>query len=636
MYFEERHQGSYKIPHTSISNSASCINHPAAAMEQDMGEDFGSEIPTRPMRVKVLYSFDQENKTNCLARLPHTLQIPAVAIDENSQVGVIELQQCLQTIIAASPELVTRLSDGDFTVYAYDYSEADTPMVGQGMLSAVLAAQSGAEKTMITGRVCKNMPAIFSGGVKETLEVKFRLTPVPKPATATVVAKSVSPATSAGFDPNAWNASMQQSRSQQQQSGYFALGMGTSMSDSGMSMMDEMLGMGSGSSGGGSGQSRTGGVGIAQTPSDPAMGFNPAFSHSAPGSRAGSPMMGLDSSTHNDLVRHQSFSAAIPTFSTEQSRPASRASVRSEGPLSHHKRQASTQSLPPQQLQVQNEAAFNEDGQPRKRAKVTQADWRGRSSFGAKSADLRVTAATAHSVHMHRPIAKKPVAPGSDLEPPPRAPTPVPRGNAMLRQGRSNLGPSRSLLRQASTMTMDSDIMSDADQFSDAVVGSPEDGSPNNSINADMSPQDIPSSPPVLMQTYHMQPSSPQLPILAPRLPDSGYMSERGLYSMNALDSQHDDDENRSPDAQDLEVAAQYASRNARQPTAESTESMQSRSGMEGWNVNLETPGDMDQLPQKMLISRHRQSHQGYVEHEEMSFEELFGSYLDDSALPDQ
>lgn len=206
----------------------------------------------------------------------------------------------------------------------------------------------------------------------------------------------------------------------------------------------------------------------------------------------------------------------------------------------------------------------------------------------------------------------------------------------MLRQGRSNLGPSRSLLRQASTMTMDSDIMSDADQFSDAVVGSPEDGSPNNSINADMSPQDIPSSPPVLMQTYHMQPSSPQLPILAPRLPDSGYMSERGLYSMNALDSQHDDDENRSPDAQDLEVAAQYASRNARQPTAESTESMQSRSGMEGWNVNLETPGDMDQLPQKMLISRHRQSHQGYVEHEEMSFEELFGSYLDDSALPDQ
>ena len=52
------------------------------------GNPFG-DIPTRPMRVKVLYTFDYENKTNCLARLPDTLHIPAVAIDDNAQVGVI-------------------------------------------------------------------------------------------------------------------------------------------------------------------------------------------------------------------------------------------------------------------------------------------------------------------------------------------------------------------------------------------------------------------------------------------------------------------------------------------------------------------------------------------------------------------
>ncbi|KAI7528233.1 hypothetical protein KC316_g17803, partial [Hortaea werneckii] len=153
----------------------------------DFEAEYG-DLPTRPMRVKVLYSFDRDHKTNCLARFSQTLQIPTVAIDESSQVGVIELQQCLETIITASPELLSQLSTGDFTIYAYDYSEHDTPLVGQGMLSAALAGSPnavGSEKAMITGRVCKNVPAIFSGGVKETLEVKLRLTPVSKPVQST-------------------------------------------------------------------------------------------------------------------------------------------------------------------------------------------------------------------------------------------------------------------------------------------------------------------------------------------------------------------------------------------------------------------------------------------------------------------
>ena len=51
--------------------------------------------------VKVLYTFDDQNKTNCLARLPQELQIPIVALDENTQIGIIELRTCIQAIVAA-------------------------------------------------------------------------------------------------------------------------------------------------------------------------------------------------------------------------------------------------------------------------------------------------------------------------------------------------------------------------------------------------------------------------------------------------------------------------------------------------------------------------------------------------------
>ncbi|KAI6855337.1 hypothetical protein KC334_g22379, partial [Hortaea werneckii] len=185
--------------------------------------------------------------------------------------------------------------------------------------------------------------------------------------------------------------------------------------------------------------------------------------------------------------------------------------------------------------QQQTEVFYNEDGQPRKRAKVTQTDWHGRSSFGAKSGDLRVTAATAHSMQMHRPVAKRAVISGSELEPPPRAPTPVPQGNPMLaQQRRPPPAQTRSFLRQASTATMESDYMSDIDQFSDAVGPSPEE---------DNTPLDIPSSPPVFQASIQPQPSSPGLPTLpAPKFADSGYLSERGHYSSNMMDDYNYDD----------------------------------------------------------------------------------------------
>ncbi|KXL43032.1 MAG: hypothetical protein FE78DRAFT_93074 [Acidomyces sp. 'richmondensis'] len=587
-----------------------------------------NDIQTRPMRVKVLYSFDKDNKDKCLARFPNIMQIPTVTIEENSHVGVIELGHCLQAIVSASPELVSGLSEGDFTIYAYDYSEYDTPLVGQGMLSAALVAASlatNAEKPMITGRVCQNIPALFSNGVKETLEVKLRLVPIPRRTQSDGVkgvdgGRGISPATSAGFDPNAWNASLQHNRPQQLMHDHFDTSVASATRDKDLTFMDEMLGLNPVNSVCGNRQQSVGSAGMAETPTDPALEFNPAFSHSAPGSRAGSPMTGSESSIHNGHLRHQSLSASTSNLA-DQSRPGSHASMRSESQNQSH---PSTQPRQERGGQSQTEIYYNDDGQPRKRAKVVQTDWRGRQSFGAKSSDLRVTAATAHSVEMHRPVPRRPGVSSSDLEPPPRVPTPVPQRHLMPFPNRQTASSQpRSLLRQASTATMNSDFMSDVDQYSDAIMSSPEAGSPNHSIAADGTPQDIPSSPPVFAGINAPEPSSPGLPSLPlQRVADSGYMSEPMFKSGQIVDD-FDDDENRTPDAQDLEVAAQYNAR-SRQCSSFikregddagtqlpcSTEIPQSE-----MNVELEVPGDMTQLPHKMLLNlppeRYRERSQG-------------------------
>jgi hypothetical protein len=51
--------------------------------------------------VKVLYTFDDESKTNCLARWPHLVEVQTAFLDEQTQIGVIELRTCIQAIVAA-------------------------------------------------------------------------------------------------------------------------------------------------------------------------------------------------------------------------------------------------------------------------------------------------------------------------------------------------------------------------------------------------------------------------------------------------------------------------------------------------------------------------------------------------------
>lgn len=462
------------------------------------------DMPTRPMRVKVLYTFDAESKTTCLARLSDTLQIPVVEIEQDASVGVIPLQRCLQSIILASPELLPPLHNQDYAIYAYDYSEHETPLVGQGMLSTAITQSGSSANTMVTGRVCQNIPAIFSNGVKETLEVKLRLTPVkqPKDQNGTGSPRHGSFATSAGFDPNAWNNAMPPGRSPQDESELLHLDLMKSHSASERSVLDEMFGTDESINA----THALKHMGSTNSLTDSGLGESPAFSapfHSAPGSRAGSPMSSGGVLSH---MRHNSFSAGN-AYPIDQPRCESRASMRGD----YNNVQESSY-----------DECLDDDGQPRKRAKITQTDWRGRSSFGGKSGNLRVTAATTASMQLYRPVPARPSAIGHDLEPPPRVPTPVPKvNNGPRRLVRPSLGP-RSLLRQSSTMS--SYTMSDIDALSDAIASSPEDNSPGNSIGDGVTPPDIPSSPPVFSGAHIRSPGRASSNW---QQADSGYMSER-------------------------------------------------------------------------------------------------------------
>lgn len=467
----------------------------------------------------------------------------------------MELRKCIQAIVSASPELLSQLAAGDFTIYAYDYSEYDTPLVGQGMLSSILAAVSPTpaapahqSKTMITGRVCQNVMGLFSNGVKETLEVKLRLVPVPVPKPlqneylkTMEVYRTISPATSAGFDPNAWSASLHTA----------ALSLGTPFEE-------------------------------APTPTSvrndsaehPFDNHSNHSTHSNPSYQR--PRLPSSASFHAQpsFVYHTpAFSAPVsrtnsPTLPQHQpmqypARPSSRASLRSDH--SHRRRES-----------CNARDQYQEEGPARKRVKVTQTEWRGKSAFGANPADLRVTASTAASIRIHRPVPTRPnMVNRNSLEPPPRAPTPVPQSFSTASRHGSFLRRESSLAKTQSYRSPYSQPI-DMPTRSDAGMSSPEDNARNRS------PTDFPSSPPMMPE-----PSSPGLPSM-PSFPkpmvDSGYMS-------SPFEGQ-DDDEDRSVDEEDLQMAQQYESR-------------EPKSQLPFSDFIEQTPGPPELLPNRMQMDRH-------------------------------
>jgi hypothetical protein len=152
--------------------------------------------------------------------------------------------------------------------------------------------------------------------------------------------------------------------------------------------------------------------------------------------------------------------------------------------------------------------------------------------------------------------------------------------------------------------------MSDADQMSEAV-SSPEDMTPEASVMAGETPQDFPSSPPLFPGLNEGTPSSPGLPTLAvPAMADSGYMSERNITSSTYLDSFEAKD--LSPDGDDYMTAGQYQPRKQQRKTHIKSEGLEtakmpppypSDAPTSEINFEWEQPGDMNQLPKKMLLN---------------------------------
>ncbi|KAK2875652.1 hypothetical protein FQN49_001531 [Arthroderma sp. PD_2] len=466
-------------------------------------------ISVRPMRLKVLYTFDNESKTNCLARWPHILDIQTAYLDEATQVGVIELKTCIQTIVSASPELVAKLGR-DYTVYAYDYSEYETPLVGQGMLSWVLASASPTpnapahqSKTIVTGRVCKNS-GLFARGAQETLEVKLRLVPVPTVLQSEYLEsmqkyRELSNVIPHDFDAQAWTTFLQSNPgllSGSNSTQHVTESEHSALDRSGLEKLQQLLSDGS-------------------TPRElPNVG---------PGSfRADSPVHYTNNAPSRASTPSMALSASQQKRSMDDNlRPASRASVLNPDSYRTTSRRGSIMSG----YGSGDEAA---EGPAPKRAKLVRTDTSGsvNTNIERQPNSLRVAASTAASVRIHRPTPiNQAVHPLLSNEEPVRPPTPVPNlaqgPNRRNRVALSNLrrqSSSRSDSSQNCPLIAPMPVSHNRPAF-DSQATSPEE--PQYSMLTD-TPFNMPSSPPI-METNYPQASSPGLPPMSDH--DSGFMS---------------------------------------------------------------------------------------------------------------
>ena len=487
--------------------------------------------------VKVLYTFDDQNKTNCLARWPQVLDIRTAYLDESTRVGIIELKTCIQAIVSASPELVAKLGQ-DYTVYAYDYSEYETPLVGQGMLSWVLASSSSTpsapahqSRTVVTGRVCKNIVGLFSSGVQETLEVKLRLVPVPTCLQSEYIEsmrqyRDLSKIMPEGFDAGAWTAFLQanpgitqlanQSRSQTPADA-------TSQREGvGIEHVQRLMNRG-----------------YAPSRTEDSGSFQRSNSYSATG--PGEQMARIASPAYS-VQSAGGMQESLP-------RTSSRGPYLGVQEQSHDRRTSNATGTG----SVTNDDRF-EEGPARKRAKVMKADWPGTGGFGKQPESLRVAASTAASIRVYQPTAIRPSANASaSLEEPPRAPTPIPASTNQMK--RPLLPAAKSNLRRESYSTVAESYISPytsepISRLPESAMTSPEKSHTGSNSN---SPAHIASSPPEVRRGSPT-PSSPRLPMW-PQDVDSGFMS--GTID----DLFEEDDEDRPVDEEDVAMAAQYSKR---------------------------------------------------------------------------
>lgn len=493
--------------------------------------------------VKVQYAFDKDQQ-NCLARWPHTLQIQAIPIDERNAIGVIDLRTCLEAIAQCSPEIINQ-HDKDYAVYAVDYSEEDVPLVGQGMLSWGLEHQApNAEPKLVTGRVIKNMMAVFRSGVPETLEVKLKLNTVHKMQRPQTSYKSEP---HRGYGSNAPSPAPTDGNSEW--SSFVQSNPNLSRPATGPSMQSPSLApvrYGSPVQGRSPAPEFHGFPPVAPTPppsGQPHMQPLPLPAISQP-----TPFQGPAGEDMSGLPRlDEGIDKPKPSKRVSSKPPKKKRATTTGKPVGRPPKHARPDSGNISALEDVTDAdevsaEATADGPKKKRAKTTKANWPDKGPLSSAPGSLRVAASTSGSLRTMRPAASAGSGAGaSHLQEVPRAPTPVP----------GQVGP-RSYVRIQPAGLPRRSSMADYDgqhkfPVSDAVIvpglhiqdarSPPEMAaqSPYQAYTPDESAGDIGSSPPVPRSTHSVRssppPSSPVLPPMPMPPPDSGFMSG-GLEDM--------------------------------------------------------------------------------------------------------
>ncbi|KAI0166869.1 hypothetical protein GGR52DRAFT_78118 [Hypoxylon sp. FL1284] len=528
-------------------------------MDMATGSNWGGNAPgvdeyglhVRPMGLKVQYTFDKDAKELCLARWPTVLQIQTAQLDEQVTIGIVDLKTCLQAVVQCSPELVGD-DDKDYTIYALDYSEQNTPLVGQGMLSWALTQGPSApnpQSQMVTGRITKNMLAMFGNGARDTLEVRLKLTAIlkttrsnqapPRPSAEPSATQRTSTPTPS--ESNEW-ASFRQSTPSLGQSG------GASANPAPIAPAPVR-----------SFHSRYDARNEMALPAGPGPQLAPK---SRPGSVEPSlrEQRGLTLRDSNALEKQgpltkeaTSVPAPAPApapaststkSSKPQSRPTSRASSRP--PSGRPRGRPRKKPLPTEgNTSGYEDGTDADDGPPRnkKRATMTKVERSSNNSAAFSSApeSLRVAASTSGSIRNFRPISiAGDTATGANGQDVPRAPTPIPDSRRpgapharslptsnLRRESMSGLGADRSLTPSYIELSRSTSYSQDARSPVESIGATP-----SQTYSDGPSPADIGSSPPVPRSAmYSVQsspaPSSPILPpmpIAVPQ-PDSGFMS---------------------------------------------------------------------------------------------------------------
>ncbi|KAI1758586.1 hypothetical protein GGR53DRAFT_244031 [Hypoxylon sp. FL1150] len=574
-------------------------------------DEYGLHV--RPMGLKVQYTFDKDAKELCLARWPTILHIHTIALDEQTTIGVVDLRTCLQAVAQCSPELVGD-DDRDYTVYAFDYSEPNTPLVGQGMLSWNLnqgPVSPDTQQQVVTGRITKNLLAMFGNGIRDTLEVRLKLTAILKTTRSNQAQPrmsaepSMAQRTSTPTPPeNTEWASFRQSTPNLGQSATQAVNAipmapaPTRPFHSNYDARNEM--------------SLPSGQGPQLLPRSRPGSVEPSLVESNVREQSGSALAQDPSVAEKQNVAKEIAIAPAPAAPAKprkpQSRPASRASSRP--PTGRPRGRPRKKPLPTEgNTSGYEDGTDADDGPPRskKRATTTKVQRSNNTAtFGSAPESLRVAASTSGSIRNFRPISMGGEAvTGANGQEVPRAPTPIPdsrlpgapHGRTMApsnlrRESMPGPGADCSFTPSYLELNRSASYSQDARSPADSAGATP-----SQTYSDEPSPADIGSSPPVPRSALYSVRSSPapSSPILPPMpmptpQPDSGFMS-------GGLDSRAD------------ETIKEPTSTTAKPSTATKPKPRRSRAKkapakiQSDLIIHTETPGPPELLPQTSLYN---------------------------------